>query len=189
MPTQTEKGLAFRALHERARRIPHSQSLGRWHRAPAGAFGLRGPCHDQRRLRLRSRATRQLAYRDQTIAHVSVSPPQQICRSAAIWKTASRDAPEEVAETIRSPPRRGLPADPSRTWPGNRTIRSMRRRTPPSGSAQPRRPRATLPFAFTLTARAENYLVGRARSRRYHRAPASLPGGGRRCPLRPRTPG
>ena len=44
-----------------------------------------------------------------------------------------------------------------------------------------------LPFPFTLTARAENYLVGRKASRRHDQAPAGVSGGRRGCALRSRA--
>ncbi len=58
-------------------------------------------------------------------------------------------------------PKPASSADRSRTRPAARTIRSMNSTPRSPGSPRRRKPRRSLPFTFTLTARAENFLYDR----------------------------
>jgi 2-methylisocitrate lyase-like PEP mutase family enzyme len=160
MPTQTEKGRAFRALHERERAfvIPNPWDAGT-------ARLLAG-------LGFEALATTSAGYafsvghRDNTIerhdmmAHVSAMVSADDLPVSADLENGYGDSPETVAETIRLAAAAGAVGG---------SIEDMSRH--PGHPIYPReyaveRVRAAaeavraLPFIFTLTARAENYLAG-----------------------------
>jgi 2-methylisocitrate lyase-like PEP mutase family enzyme len=161
MLTQAEKGLAFRALHERdsAFIIPNPWDVG--------------TARLLARLGFEALATTSAGYafslgrrdntigRDEMMAHVSAIASATDLPVSADLENGYGDSPESVAETIRLAAAAGL---------AGCSIEDM--------SGQPGHPiyelghaveriRAAaevvrgLPFRFTLTARAENYLVGR----------------------------
>lgn len=160
MPTQTDKGLAFRALHERddAFIIPNP-----WDAGTARLLANLG---------FEALATTSAGYafsvgrrdntvgREEMLAHVADIVSATDLPVSADLENGFGDAPEYAAETIRLGAAAGL---------AGASIEDM--------SRDPRRPiyefefavervRAAadaaraLPFAFTLTARAENYLAG-----------------------------
>jgi len=161
MLTQAEKGLAFRALHKRDRAfiIPNPWDVGT----------ARLLAH----LGFEALATTSAGYafsmgqldntisRDQMMAHASAIASATDLPVSADLENGYGDAPEIVAETIRLAAALGLAGG---------SIEDM---SPQSGhpiyehELAVERVRAAaemvraLPFTFTLTARAENYLVGK----------------------------
>jgi 2-methylisocitrate lyase-like PEP mutase family enzyme len=161
MLTQTEKGQAFRALHERDRAfiIPNPWDIG----------SARLLAH----VGFEALATTSAGYafsvgrqdntigRDEMMAHVSAIASATNLPVSADLENGYGDAPELVAETVRLAAAAGL---------AGCSIEDM---SPQSGHPiyehrhAVERVRAAaevvrdLPFRFTLTARAENYLVGR----------------------------
>ena len=161
MLTQAEKGRAFRALHERdsAFIIPN----------PWDAGTARLLAH----LGFAALATTSAGYafsagrRDNTVerhdmmAHVSAIASATELPVSADLENGYGDAPEAVAETIRLAAAAGLagasiedmsrdPAQP--IYPHEQAVDRIRAAAEAAHA---------LPFPFTLTARAENYLVGR----------------------------
>ena len=161
MLTQSEKGIAFRALHARqgAFIIPN----------PWDAGTARLLAH----LGFEALATTSAGYafsigqpdntmdRDQMMAHVSAIAAATDLPVSADLENGFGDDPETVAETIRLAAAAGAVGgsieDMSRK-PGRpiyeraHAVERIRAAAEAVG---------TLPFAFTLTARAENYLAGR----------------------------
>jgi 2-methylisocitrate lyase-like PEP mutase family enzyme len=98
--------------------------------------------------------------RDKMMAHVSALASATDLPVSADLENGFADAPEIVAETIRLAAAAGLVGGSIEDATGRRNTRSMNKRLRRSESARRQRARA-LGFPFTLTARAENYLVGR----------------------------
>jgi 2-methylisocitrate lyase-like PEP mutase family enzyme len=161
MPTQWEKGLAFRALHSRADAfiIPNPWDAGTARllahlgfealaTTSAGcAFGI-------------GQADNTLT-RDQAMAHASVVASATDLPVSGDLENGFGDDPEYVAETVRLAATAGLVGA---------SIEDMTRQADSpiyekEYAAERIRAAAEaargLPFAFTLTARAENYLAGR----------------------------
>jgi 2-methylisocitrate lyase-like PEP mutase family enzyme len=162
MPTQAEKGLAFRALHERAGAflIPNPWDVGTSRllahlgfealaTTSAGcAFALGQPDNT--------------LTREQAMAHASAMASATNLPVSGDLENGFGDNPEYVAETIRLAVAAGLVGG---------SIEDMTRQADHAiyekeyaaerirAAAESAR---ALPFPFTLTARAENYLVGRA---------------------------
>jgi 2-methylisocitrate lyase-like PEP mutase family enzyme len=162
MPTQTEKGLAFRALHARAGAflIPNPWDAGTARllahlgfealaTTSAGcAFGLGQPDNT--------------LTRDQAMAHASAIALSTDLPVSGDLENGFGDDPEYVAETIRLAAAAGLVGG---------SIEDMTRHAEhpiyeKEYAAERIRAAAeaarALPFTFTLTARAENYLAGRS---------------------------
>ncbi len=161
MTTQLEKGLAFRALHQRKNAfiIPNPWDVG----------SARLLAH----LGFEALATTSAGYaftvgrqdnsigRDETMAHVAAIAAATDLPVSADLENGFGDTPEIVAETIRLAAKAGLA--------GGSIEDSTGRAEAPlyELAAAAERIRAAvevvrgLPFCFTLTARAENYLVGR----------------------------
>jgi 2-methylisocitrate lyase-like PEP mutase family enzyme len=161
MLTQAEKGLTFRALHlrDRAFIIPNPWDVGT----------ARLLAH----LGFEALATTSAGYafsvgrrdntidRDEMMAHVSAIAAATDLPVSADLENGYGDAPEIVAQTIRLAAEAGLAggsiedlsgrADGAVYEPGHAADRVR-------AAAEVVR---NLPFRFTLTARAENYLVGR----------------------------
>jgi 2-methylisocitrate lyase-like PEP mutase family enzyme len=166
MLTQSEKGRAFRALHERDRAflIPNPWDVGT----------ARMLAH----LGFEALATTSMGYafsvgqrdntvdRDRMMKHVSEIASATDLPVSADLENGFGDAPETVAETIRLAAVAGVVGG---------SIEDVKSEGPSSRPADPiysreqaaERIRAAveaargLPFTFTLTARAENYLHGR----------------------------
>lgn len=161
MLTQTEKGLAFRALHERdsAFIIPNP-----WDAGTARLLAQLG---------FEALATTSAGYafsagqrdntieRDEMIEHVSVIAAATDLPVSADLENGFGDTPEKVAETIRIGAAAGLAGgsieDMSRQ-PGHAIYEHEYAVERVRAAAEVTR---ALPFPFTLTARAENYLVGK----------------------------
>ncbi len=161
MPTQSEKGRTFRALHQRdsAFIIPN----------PWDAGSARLLAH----LGFEALATTSAGYafslgqrdntikRDEMMAHVAAIASVTELPVSADLENGFGDAPEEVAETIRLAAAAGVAggsiedATQQQDHPIYEHEQAVERVRAASEVAR------ALPFAFTLTARAENYLNGR----------------------------
>jgi 2-methylisocitrate lyase-like PEP mutase family enzyme len=161
MLTQNEKGRAFRALHERdgAFIIPNP-----WDAGTARLLANVG---------FEALATTSAGYafsvgrRDNTIArlemmaHVSAIASATGLPVSADLENGFGDAPETVAETIGLAAAAGVAGgsiEDSTQQPGHPIYEHEHAVERIRAAAEAAR---ALPFAFTLTARAENYLVGR----------------------------
>jgi 2-methylisocitrate lyase-like PEP mutase family enzyme len=161
MLTQAEKGSAFRALHKRdsAFIIPNP-----WDAGTARLLALLG---------FEALATTSAGYafsvgqRDNTIecrqmmAHVSTIASATDLPVSADLENGFGDAPDIVAETIRLAAAAGVAGgsiEDSTRQPGHPVYEREHAVERVRAAAEVVR---ALPFAFTLTARAENYLVGR----------------------------
>ena len=161
MPTQAEKGSAFRALHQRdsAFIIPNP-----W---DAGTARLLA------RLGFEALATTSAGYafsvgqrdntigRDQMIAHVAAIAAATDVPVSADLENGFGDDPETVAETIRLAAAAGLiggSIEDSTNRPGDPIYDHQLAIERVRAAAEAAR---ALAFPFTLTARSENYLVGR----------------------------
>ena len=161
MVTQTEKGRAFRALHERdsAFIIPNPWDVG--------------TARLLAELRFEALATTSAGYafsvgkqdstigREETIAHVVAIVSATDLPVSADLENGFGDAPEIVAETIKLAAEAGLVGGSLEDVSGRVDCRQYE-----IGLAVDRVRAAAevvrdLPFRFTLTARAENYLAGR----------------------------
>ena len=161
MPTQSEKGRAFRALHERDRAfiIPN----------PWDAGTARILAH----LGFEALATTSMGYafstgrrdatlsRDETIAHVAAIAAATDLPVSADLEKGFGDDPKTVAETIKMAAAAGAAGgsiEDSAGRAGDPIFdfeRAVDRVHAAVAAAR------ALPFTFTLTARAENYLHGR----------------------------
>jgi 2-methylisocitrate lyase-like PEP mutase family enzyme len=161
MATQAEKGIAFRALHQRSRAfiIPNPWDAGTARlltllgfealaTTSAGcAFAAGQPDN---------RMDRQAA-----IAHISAITSVTALPVSADLENGFGDAPEIVAQTIRLAAAAGVAGgsieDMSREAGRPIYLREFAAERVRAAAEAAR----ALPFVFTLTARAENYLVGR----------------------------
>ena len=161
MPTQAEKGIIFRALHMRSRAfiIPNPWDLGT----------ARLLAH----LGFEALATTSAGYafsigvhdgavgRDRMIAHVAQIAAATDLPVSGDLENGFSDAPEEVAETIRLAASAGLVGGSIEDATGRpdqpiyELVHAAERIRAAAEAAH------SLPFPFTLTARAENYLHGR----------------------------
>ncbi|MGO9262242.1 MAG: oxaloacetate decarboxylase [Bryobacteraceae bacterium] len=158
MLTQAAKGQAFRALHERDRAflIPN----------PWDAGTARLLAH----LGFEALATTSAGYafsagrrdhaidRDEMMAHVTMITSATDLPVSADLENGYGDAPEIVAETIRLAAAAGLAGGSIEDSSGQRIYEREHAVERIRAAAEAAR---DLPFAFTLTARAENYLTGR----------------------------
>ena len=159
--TQTERGQAFRALHERDRAfiIPNPWDVGTARLLAHLGFEALATTSAGYAFSLGKRDN--TIGRDETMAHVATIVSATDLPVSADLENGFGDAPESVAETIKLAARAGLVGG---------SIEDVYRR----GDCEMYelehavdRVRAAaevvrgLPFRFTLTARAENYLAGR----------------------------
>jgi 2-methylisocitrate lyase-like PEP mutase family enzyme len=162
MPTQAEKGLAFRALHRRAGAflIPNPWDVGT--SRLLAYLGFEALATTSAGCAFAFGQADNTLTREQAIAHASVMASATSLPVSGDLENGFGDDPEYVAETIRLSAAAGL---------AGASIEDMSRR--PNDPIYERKCAAeriraaaeaarALPFAFTLTARAENYLVGRA---------------------------
>jgi 2-methylisocitrate lyase-like PEP mutase family enzyme len=161
MLTQAEKGQAFRALHERDRAfiIPNPFDAGTAHLL--AHLGFEALATTSAGYAFSAGQRDNTISRKEMIAHVSTIASATDLPVSADLENGYGDSPEIVAETIRLAASAGLagcsiedmsrqPADPIYEY--GHAVERVR------AAAEVVR---ALPFAFTLTARAENYLVGR----------------------------
>jgi 2-methylisocitrate lyase-like PEP mutase family enzyme len=161
MLTQAEKGQAFRALHARdhAFIIPNPWDVG--------------TARLLARLGFEALATTSAGYafsvgqrdntinRDQMMAHASAIASATDLPVSADLENGYGDAPEIVAETIRLAAATGLAGgsiEDMSPQPGHPIYEHKHAAERVRAAAEVVR---ALPFSFTLTARAENYLVGK----------------------------
>ncbi len=159
---QAEKGAAFRALHQRegAFIIPNPFDAG--HGAPARAPRLRGARHHQLGLRRDPRPARQhggpRARRSRTSRVIAAATDLPVNGDL---ENGFGDAPEDAAETIRQGAAAGLSGGSIEDSTGRRDApvyelaHAVERVRAAAEAAHSR------PHPFTLTARAENLIVGR----------------------------
>ena len=161
MRTQAEKGITFRALHERdgAFIIPNPWDVG--------------TARLLARLGFEALATTSAGYafsagqrdntigRDEMMAHVGAIASATDLPVSADLENGFGDDPETVAETIRLAAATGLVGgsiEDSTRRPGDPVYEPGLAVDRVRAAVEVAR---SLPFAFTLTGRAENYLVGR----------------------------
>ena len=161
MITQAEKGLAFRALHQREHAfiIPNPWDIG-----TARLLAYLG---------FEALATTSAGYafsigqpdatvgREETLAHVAAIVSATDLPVSADLENGFGDSPESAAETIKLAAAAGLAGGsiedlPRRSGAGPYELQHAADRIRASAEVV-----RGLPFSFTLTARAENYLVGR----------------------------
>lgn len=161
MLTQAEKGRAFRALHERKKTfiIPNPWDIGT----------ARLLAH----LGFEALATTSMGYafsvgrvdhgisREESLAHAAAIVGATDLPVSADLENGFGDAPEAAAETIRLAAGVGLAGGSieDATGRADQPIYELKHATERVGAAV--EAARALPFAFTLTARAENYLHGR----------------------------
>lgn len=161
MLTQLEKGQAFRALHERRRAfiIPNPWDVGSAHLL--AQLGFEALATTSAGYAFSVGKTDNTIGRDEMLAHASKIAAASDLPVSADLENGYADAPEDVAATIRLAAAAGLagcsiedatgrPGDP--IYP--LALAADRIRAAASAAR-------LLPFPFTLTARAENYLHGR----------------------------
>src|SRR5712692_5366027 len=161
MPTQTEKGTAFRALHQRdgAFIIPNPWDVGT----------ARLLAH----LGFEALATTSMGYafsagqrdgtidRDRMMIHVSTMASATDLPVSADLENGYGDAPETVAETIRLAAAAGVVGGSIEDATGRPDDPIYDREHAAERIRAVAEVARALPFPFTLTARAENYLHGR----------------------------
>jgi 2-methylisocitrate lyase-like PEP mutase family enzyme len=161
MPTQAEKGRAFRALHERTRAfiIPNPWDAGTARLLAHLGFEALATTSAGFAFSVGQRDN--TVDRDTMMAHVSAIAAATDLPVSGDLENGFGDSPEAVAETIRLAAAAGLAGGSIEDLSGRMggTIYEI-------GHAVERIRAAAevargLPFPFTLTARAENYLVGR----------------------------
>jgi 2-methylisocitrate lyase-like PEP mutase family enzyme len=161
MLTQAEKGLAFRALHERdgAFIIPNPWDIGT----------ARLLAH----LGFEALATTSAGYafsvgrpdatidRDETIAHVAAIVSATELPVSADLENGFGDAPKSVAETIKLAAEAGLAGGSIEDVSGRAGAKPYELEHAADRIRAAAEVVRGLPFRFTLTARAENYVIGR----------------------------
>jgi 2-methylisocitrate lyase-like PEP mutase family enzyme len=161
MLTQAEKGSAFRALHERNRAfiIPNPWDVGTARLLAHLGFEALATTSAGYAFSLGRRDN--TMERPETMAHAAAIASATDLPVSADLENGFGDSPETVAETIRLAAAAGLVGgsieDMSRQ-PGHSVYEHQHAVERVRAAAEVVR---SLPFPFTLTARAENYLVGR----------------------------
>jgi 2-methylisocitrate lyase-like PEP mutase family enzyme len=162
MSTQSEKGRAFRALHqhENAFIIPNPWDVGTA-RLLAG-LGFEALATTSAGHAFSAGRTDGSIGRDETLAHIATIALATDLPVSADLGNGFGDAPERVAETIELAAKAGLVGGSIEDASGRTdqplyTLEHSVDRIRAAGEMA-----RTLPFPFTLTARAENYLVGKA---------------------------
>ncbi len=156
MPTQTQKGDAFHALHQQAGAflIPNPWDVGTARllaylgfdalATTSGGFAFSNGRPDY------------AMERDETLAHAAAIVGATPLPVSADLENGFGDSPEDAAETIRRAASVGLVGGSIEDIPGPYDIEHAAERVRAAAEVV-----RGLPFRFTLTARAENYLVGR----------------------------
>jgi len=161
MATQAEKGKAFRALHERdaAFIIPNPWDIGSSHVLAHMGFEALATTSMGYAFSIGKRDT--AVGRDQMLAHVAAIAGATALPVNADLENGYGDDPETVAETIRLAAAAGVVGGSIEDATGrpdepiyDRDVAVARIRAAVAAAR-------SLPFTFTLTARAENYLHGR----------------------------
>lgn len=161
MLTQAEKGAAFRALHDRDRAfiIPNPWDIGT--ARLLGHFGFEALATTSAGYAFSVGRPDNSVGRDETMAHAAAVVSATDLPVSADLENGFGDAPTTVAETIRLAAESGLVGGSIEdvSTSANRSVYE-REHAADRVRAAAEMARA-LPFRFTLTARAENYLVGR----------------------------
>jgi 2-methylisocitrate lyase-like PEP mutase family enzyme len=161
MTTQTEKGWTFRALHERDRAfiIPNPWDIGTARLLAHLGFEALATTSAGYAFSMGQRD--QTIGRDKMMAHVSALASATDLPVSADLENGFADAPEIVAETIRLAAAAGLVGGSIEDATG-RPDRPIYEEAFAADRVRAAAETArALGFPFTLTARAENYLVGR----------------------------
>jgi 2-methylisocitrate lyase-like PEP mutase family enzyme len=160
MPAQTEKGLAFRALHLRdtAFIIPNPWDAGT--ARLLAHLGFEALASTSAGYAFSAGRPDNTIERHEMMEHLSAIASATDLPVSADLENGYGDAPETVAETIRLASAAGVVGgsieDMSRS-PGHPIYRLEHAAERVRAAAEAAH---SLPFAFTLTARAENYLAG-----------------------------
>jgi 2-methylisocitrate lyase-like PEP mutase family enzyme len=161
MPRQAEKGKAFRALHEREEAfiIPNPWDAGT--ARLLAHLGFEALATTSAGYAFSAGKSDNTVDRDEMLAHVSQIASATDLPVSADLENGFGDAPEFVAETVRLAAASGLAGcsieDMSHA-PGHPIYEHEHAAERVRAAVEAAR---ALPFTFTLTARAENYLVGR----------------------------
>jgi len=161
MPTQTEKGQTFRALHERdgAFIIPNPWDIGT--ARLLAHLGFEALATTSAGYAFSAGQRDNTIKREEMLAHVGAIVTATDLPVSADLQNGFGHAPEIVAETIRLAAATGLAGgsiEDATAQPGNPIYEHEYAVERVRAAAEVVR---ALPFAFTLTARAENYLHGR----------------------------
>jgi 2-methylisocitrate lyase-like PEP mutase family enzyme len=159
---QTEKGRAFRALHERDRAfiIPNPWDIGSARLLAHTGFEALATTSAGYAFSV-GKADNTIT-RDEMIAHVAAIAAATNLPVNADLENGYGDSPKEAAETIRLAGRAGACGGSieDATGKADHPIYELAHAVDRIGAAA--EAARALPFTFTLTARAENYLNGRA---------------------------
>jgi len=161
MPTQAEKAFAFQALHQRDRAfiIPNPWDVGT--ALLLAHLGFEALATTSAGYAFSLGKPDQAVGRDKMMAHVAVISSATDLPVSGDLENGFGDSPETVAETIRLAADAGLVGGSIEDATGNpdcplyEFAHAVERVRAAAGAAQ------ALPFPFTLTARAENFLSGR----------------------------
>jgi 2-methylisocitrate lyase-like PEP mutase family enzyme len=161
MATQTEKASTFKALHERKKAfvIPNPWDIGT--ARMLAHLGFEALATTSMGFALSIGKQDNAAGRDAVLAHAAALTAATELPISADLENGFADAPEVVAETIRLAAKAGLvggsieDATERQDVPIYEMAHAVERVRAAAGAAR------SLPFPFTLTARAENYLHGR----------------------------
>ncbi|HXF40537.1 MAG TPA: isocitrate lyase/phosphoenolpyruvate mutase family protein [Blastocatellia bacterium] len=161
MRTQAEKGKLFRALHERDRAfiIPNPWDIGTARLLAHLGFEALATTSAGYAFSIGQRDN--TVGRDRMLAHVRQIAAATDLPVSADLENGFGDDPETAAETIRLGAEAGLVGgsiEDSTTTPGEPIYDTQHAAERVRAAAEVAR---SLPFTFTLTARAENYLFGR----------------------------
>jgi len=184
MKSQSEKAAGFRALHERARAfiIPNPWDIGT--AKMLEALGFEALAGTSAGFAQSIGKIDGAVDRDTMLAHVAQLAAATDLPLSADLENGYADKPAGVAETVRLAAAAGLSGCSIEDLPLGRDgepyeIAFAAERIRAAAEAA-----HALPFTFTLTARAENFIAGQPRPRGYHCATTGLPRGRRRRSLR-----
>jgi 2-methylisocitrate lyase-like PEP mutase family enzyme len=161
MLTQAEKGKLFRALHERdgAFIIPNPWDLGTARLLAHLGFEALATTSAGYAFSIGRRDS--TVTRDQTIEHAAAIVLATELPVSADLENGFGDSPESVAATIRRAAEAGLSGGSIEDFPGRADAAPYEIAHAAERIAAAAEIVRGLPFPFTLTARAENYIVGR----------------------------
>ncbi len=161
MPTQAEKGTAFRALHQRDRAfiIPNPWDVGSARLLEKMGF--------------EALATTSAGYaysigktdgsvgRDLMLAHAAAIAGATALPVSADLENCYADAPKDVADTVRRAIAAGLAGCSIEDVPGGRDAKPYDLKFAAERVRAAAEAAHAQPFPFTLTARSENFIIGR----------------------------
>ena len=184
MRTQKQKAEAFRALHARKQAfvIPNPWDIGT--ARILARLGFEALATTSAGFAFSSGVPDNQVGRERMLEHVAELADATDLPVSADLENGFGDDPESAAETIRLAAAAGVcggSIEDSIDRPGERSVRTC---ACGRSRARGRRGSPLLPFPFTLTARAENYLVGIPDLKGHDPPAPGLPGSGRRRALR-----